>query len=232
LKRTKIENVRRVFQRPPGRGDSERAAALGVGFVREVHQPWPHAAPALAPLSVQKGGPGLCLPAQPSRRPPRDAAHHSGLGRWLNLSQACHSLHRHGRSISVSGPAGQRSALPSRATSRHFLELYPCCSEQLWTERVFLEAPDEHAVCAKNAIEWPMLRGEERIACQSDRTRLTRAPARQRSNLRPGRPLRCLIRAPDRAGTPAGHLSLSGAACSHKTTDQSVETMVARTVPG
>jgi hypothetical protein len=171
---------------------------------------------------VQSGAPGLL----------------AGSGKEFDALTAAAS---HNRALSKS--LSQRPELPNkrtylaaavrlRATSRHFLELYPCYSEQLRTERVFLEVPDEHAVCGENAIEWPMLRGEERIACQSDRTRLTRAPARQRSNLRPGRLLRCLIRAPDRAGPPAGHFSLSAAACSHKSTDQSVETMVARTAPG
>jgi hypothetical protein len=160
-------------------------------------------------------------------RSPGPRSHLSRLGRWLNLSQPCHSLHRHGRSTSVSGPAGQRSALPSRAASRHFFG-----TVSLLFGTTLEGARLSHAACGKNAIEWPMLRGEERTGCQSDRTRLTRAPPRQRSNLRPGRPLRCLIRAPDRAGPPGGHLSRSAAACPHKTTDQSVETTDACTGPG
>ena len=49
-----------------------------------------------------------------------------------------------------------------------------------------------HKLCAKDAIEWSMLRGEKLIACQSDQTRLTRPLAPQRPNLTPQRPLRRL----------------------------------------
>ena len=49
-----------------------------------------------------------------------------------------------------------------------------------------------HALCARDAIEWSMLRGEKLIACQPDQTRLTRALALQRSNLTPRWPLRRL----------------------------------------
>jgi hypothetical protein len=45
-----------------------------------------------------------------------------------------------------------------------------CDVEQLWTERVFVAVADGHTRCAKDAIEWSMLRGEELIVCQSDQT--------------------------------------------------------------
>ena len=47
-------------------GDSERAAVLGVGFVRKVHQPWPHAGPAPRSLSAPEAG----APGWAPRRPP------------------------------------------------------------------------------------------------------------------------------------------------------------------
>jgi hypothetical protein len=58
--------------------------------------------------------------------------------------------------------------------------------EQLWTERVFVAVHDGHTLCAKDAIEWSMLRGEELIVYESSKTQLGRALAPKRSCLRPG----------------------------------------------
>jgi hypothetical protein len=69
--------------------------------------------------------------------------------------------------------------------------------EQFWMERVFVAVPDWRTLCAKDAIEWSMLRGEELIVCQSDRTRLTWALAPHRPNLRPRRPLSCFAHSQD-----------------------------------
>lgn len=106
--------------------------------------------------------------------------------------------------------------------------------EQLGTERVFVAVPDGHALCAKDAIEWSMLGGEELIVCQSDRTRLTRAFAPQRPNLSPGRPFRCLAHSQDSVAEIRRRVisSRCAAAFPHKTTDQFVDAKVARTAPG
>jgi hypothetical protein len=76
-----------------------------------------------------------------------------------------------------------------------------------------------------------MSRGEELIVCQSDWTRLTRVLALQRPNLRPGRPLRCLVHSQGGVEeTPRRVIpSRWKAACSHKTKDQFVEAKVANT---
>jgi len=59
-----------------------------------------------------------------------------------------------------------------------------CDVEQLWTERVFVAVADGHTRCAKDAIEWSMLRGGEPDAAK--------ALAPQRPNLTLGWPFRCL----------------------------------------
>src|SRR5262249_40634149 len=41
----------------------------------------------------------------------------------------------------------------------------------LWTERLFIAFPKGHILCARNQIEWPALRGEPFIVCQSERGR-------------------------------------------------------------
>jgi hypothetical protein len=79
-----------------------------------------------------------------------------------------------------------------------------------------------------------MFRGEELIVCQSDQTRLTRALAPQRPNLRPGRPLRCLTHSQDSVEETRWRIisSRCAAACPRKTTDRFVEAKVARTARG
>jgi hypothetical protein len=46
-------------------------------------------------------------------------------------NEPCHSLRRHGRSTSVSGPAGQRSARPGRAMRRRLIAF---CEPELMRE--------------------------------------------------------------------------------------------------